>query len=108
MELTPQDSGVERSVDLSEPIVVRLPENPTTGYRWEADVDGAALRVVGDELKTSAVPRGAGGVRVVRFEAVRPGPTTLRLVKRRRWEREATEEFVVPLRVLSPQRDGDA
>jgi predicted secreted protein len=38
-------------------------------------------------------------VRVIAFEAVRDGETSLRLVKRRPWEAEAKDEFSVKLEV---------
>lgn len=98
IELTVVDTGTTRSVHVGERATVRLPENPTTGYRWEADFDGVRLRLVDDRFEGPQSPRGAGGERVLAFEAVLPGPTTLRLAKRRGWgDGEPVEVFVVEL-----------
>ena len=44
MELTDADTGAEHSLDVGQELVVRLPENRTTGYRWDLAVpDGVAL-----------------------------------------------------------------
>jgi inhibitor of cysteine peptidase len=102
MDLSHEDSGTERDVPVGEHIEVRLPENPTTGYRWHADVDEAALRKTHDAYEGAAEPRGAGGTRIMRFEALRPGTVVLHLVKRRSWEQKPTDEFTVQLSVSPP------
>lgn len=79
---------------------VRLPEKPTTGYRWQAASDDACLRLVDDRFDGAQSPRGAGGVRVLVFEAVRAGSASLRLVKCRSWESGTPiEEYEVDLDV---------
>jgi inhibitor of cysteine peptidase len=102
MELTYEDSGSQRDLRVGEQVEIRLPESPTTGYRWQADVDLAALKQTHDGFEGGALPRGAAGVRVMRFEALQPGDATLRLVKQRSWERKPTDEFTARLRVLPP------
>jgi inhibitor of cysteine peptidase len=97
--LTSEDAGGRRSVSVGERIEVRLPERPTTGYRWQADVDASALRQVDDRYEGEAAPRGAAGVRSLTFEALRPGRARLRLASRRAWEGEDDDEFVVDLDV---------
>lgn len=84
---------------MGDQIEVTLPETATTGFVWEPEVAEDALRPVGDERAAPGVPRGAPGTRVLTFEALRPGEAQLRLVKRRSWEPEPTEEFTVRLRV---------
>jgi inhibitor of cysteine peptidase len=103
MELTREDAGGRRSVRVGERIEVRLPERPTTGYRWQPDVDPSVLRQVDDRFDGEAAPRGAGGVRTLAFEALRPGPARLRLASRRAWEGEAVDEFVVDLEITPSQ-----
>jgi inhibitor of cysteine peptidase len=100
LELTVTDTGTTRSVRVGEQATLRLPENPTTGYRWQADYDPTRLRLVDDRFDGAPSPRGAGGERVLTFEAVLDGQTTLRLAKRRTWgDGEATEVFNVELGV---------
>lgn len=98
LELTGEDSGTTRTVRVGERVTLRLPENPTTGYRWQADVDEARLRLVEDRFDGPQTPRGAGGERVLTFEVLLTGSTTLRLANRRSWgDGEPTAEFVVDL-----------
>lgn len=99
MELTKQDSGGRAAARVGEAIVVTLPENPTTGYRWAADVDTAQLQLADDQFEGSTTPRGAGGTRRLTFTASGPGTVHLRLVKKRSWEKEGVEHFEVDLEV---------
>ena len=97
--LTRADHGGRLTVAVGDAVVVTLPERATTGYRWEPDVDPAALRVESAEPAAAAEPRGAPGERVLRVVALRPGPAALRLVLKRSWEAEAAETFEVALDV---------
>ena len=102
IELHHDDTGTRRSVHVGDLTTVRLPESPTTGYRWQPDFDVAALRLVDDRSEGASSARGAGGDRVLVFEAVRPGPAKLRLEKKRSWESgDPIEEFSVELDVQS-------
>lgn len=101
LELDPVHAGSRQALTVGEQAVVRLPESATTGYRWQADYDGAALRLINDRSESAETPRGASGDRILTFEAVRAGPASLHLAKRRSWESEApVEEFTVELDVL--------
>jgi len=71
---------------------LRLPSNPTTGFRWTLRADGAPqLLLLGPEVYT--VPEKAGmvggaGVSTWRFRAVARGETALGLDYARPWEIE--------------------
>jgi inhibitor of cysteine peptidase len=95
LTLTREDTVRSRSVHVGDQIQVRLQENPTTGYRWEPDIDPHVLREVDDRYAGSVDRRGEPGLRVKTFEAVAPGSTQLRLVERRSWETTPSDEFVV-------------
>ncbi len=98
IELTVEDAGTTRAVRVGDRATVRLPENPTTGYRWQTDHDETRLRLVEDRYDGPQSPRGAGGERVLTFEVLLAGPTTLRLANRRAWgDGEPVAEFVVEL-----------
>jgi inhibitor of cysteine peptidase len=100
IELNAADAATSRSVRIGDLATVRLPENPTTGYRWQRGPDDGRLKLVDDRFEGAGVARGAGGERVLVFEAVRAGVTTLRLARRRAWETgEPVEEFSVELDV---------
>ena len=85
-------------------MVVRLPENPTTGYRWQIASEDSCLRMVDDRFEGAQYPRGAGGLRVLAFEAVQAGSLSLQLLKSRSWESgKPIEEFTVNLDVQNPE-----
>ena len=100
IELGPADAGTSRSVRIGDLTIVRLPENPTTGYRWQPDPDDVRLKLVDDRFEGAEVPRGAGGERVLVFEAVGAGSARLHCAMRRSWgSGEPAEEFSVELDV---------
>ncbi|HEY5183710.1 MAG TPA: protease inhibitor I42 family protein [Actinomycetes bacterium] len=108
IELGPADTGTSRSVRVGELTTVRLPESPTTGYRWECDEPGAGLLLVEDRFEGATTPRGSGGERVLVFQAVSTGPATLRLVNRRSWgSADPGEEFSVQFDVQPPALSAD-
>ncbi len=85
IELGEADAGTQHGLKVGDQITVRLPERPTTGYQWEAQFDDLRLRVVDDRFEGPETPRGAGGTRVLVFEATQVGPVKLALSKRRSW-----------------------
>jgi predicted secreted protein len=99
VELRQQDSGGRRSAVVGEKVTVALGENPTTGYRWHADIDELSLRATADHFDGQADTPGASGVRYVTYTTLRPGPARLRLVKQRVWETQPVDEFVIDLEV---------
>jgi inhibitor of cysteine peptidase len=104
LDLGPADAGTHRSARVGDRAEVRLPENPTTGYRWQIASDDSRLRLVDDRFEGAQAPRGAGGVRVLVFEAVQAGSASLRLTKSRSWESgKPIEEFAVDLDVQPPE-----
>lgn len=86
VELT--DSGLGQAVDLSmeDRLVLRLSENPTTGFRWQTSQSGAGeLRLIDDHFESGGAPLlpGAAGHRVLTFSPSRAGSVTLSLVQQR-------------------------
>ncbi|HEY2181029.1 MAG TPA: ImmA/IrrE family metallo-endopeptidase [Solirubrobacteraceae bacterium] len=68
---------------------VRLPEIPTSGYRWDVDVGGAALRPVLDELETDLHAQerlGSALRRHLWWRAIEPGSATMSLRLVRQWQ----------------------
>jgi predicted secreted protein len=99
LRLTRADAGEHYEVRVGTRIEVRLDENPGTGYRWESLIDPQLLRQVGDRYEASPDRPGAPGTRVTTLEAVRPGRTELRFVRRRAWETSPTDEFLVHIEI---------
>lgn len=98
--LGPADDGAEIALAAGEVIELRLPENPTTGFRWA--LDGAltpGLSVLEERFEPPASGRaGAGGVHVWRIAARAGG--ALALACRRGWGAgPPAARFAVTLRV---------
>ena len=101
VEATIADDGHEKQLKKGQTLVVTLEGNPTTGYSWEVvdPLDEQVLRQVGEaEFKAESEALGAGGVQILRFEAVNAGKATLKLVYHRPWEKD-----VEPLETYSLQ-----
>jgi len=83
-------------------LILRLPSNPTTGYRWELQATPEVLRSLGPEVYSSPDRSdlvGAAGHSTWRFQAAAAGEGSLRLVYQRPWEQEPAEEFDCQVRV---------
>lgn len=88
-------------------VLLRLPENPSTGYRWELEpFEPHVIELQADTYQAPpTLAPGAGGVRVFAFLARSGGRTVLlRLRLRRAWEPRgyAVKTFEVTLQVQSP------
>jgi inhibitor of cysteine peptidase len=103
--LTAADNGTTIETRPGTRILVRLPENPTTGYRWTPEQgDERVIAPLSSEYATrpdAAV--GGGGSAVLAFEARAPGEGTIRLKRWRDWEGEGSvrERYEVKVRVRS-------
>jgi inhibitor of cysteine peptidase len=97
VNLSEDDSGGARGLRLGDEVTVVLDENPTTGYRWHADIDTARLQLTDDQYQGAERPVGAGGTRRMTFAPLKAGPARLHLVKRRSWEQAVAEEFDIAL-----------
>ncbi|MFN2159855.1 MAG: protease inhibitor I42 family protein [Anaerolineales bacterium] len=88
VKLDAVDNGSQIELERGQFLEVSLEGNPTTGYSWEAAyLEDQILRQAGDpEFTPETDLIGSGGVQTLRFEAVKSGQTTLKLVYRRPWE----------------------
>ncbi|PTU76108.1 protease inhibitor I42 family protein [Pseudomonas mangrovi] len=83
-------------------LILRLPSNPSTGYRWELLNTPDALRSLGPEVYSSPDKVdmvGAAGHSTWRFQATAAGKGSLRLAYQRPWEPEPIEHFECRLEV---------
>jgi inhibitor of cysteine peptidase len=109
LKLTSADSGKTIEAKNGDDIVVELPENATTGYRWRLE---NADRLT--ELETpprETVPQepgpnalfGRGGVREFRFRTHGPGRGRLGLKYWQEWEGEKSvlQRFTVDINITS-------
>jgi inhibitor of cysteine peptidase len=85
MILTRERSGETIALHKGQQILLSLPENPTTGYRWTFAADGVE---VADEGYAADSQRsvGGGGARTVRLVATRTGDAVVKATLQRSWE----------------------
>ncbi|MDH4209095.1 MAG: protease inhibitor I42 family protein [Anaerolineae bacterium] len=123
IRLSAEDQGRLLQLHEGEVLVISLEANPSTGYGWEVEqasllAQGSATLVqTGDEFlepeptggprnqqETPALPLlGAPTTQVLRFQAVREGKTSLRLVYRRPWENPLPSgTFFLELEAIGP------
>jgi inhibitor of cysteine peptidase len=86
MEVGRDAAGSLLRVPVGTMLDVRVPENPTTGYRWAVEDDDQTVLPLADDDFEPGRAVGAGGTRLLRFRASRPGRASLHLVYRRPWE----------------------
>lgn len=100
--LTGAENGTTVHCRVADEIVVRLPENPTTGFRWQvATIDGP-IEAAGDDFElTPPVAIGSGGTREIRFRALNTGIAAFSLVHGQPWEGEGSvdKRFAVSVEI---------
>jgi inhibitor of cysteine peptidase len=95
-------NGKEISVKAGQEFTVVLPENPTTGYRWRIEKDGAPVcSKIGDSFSPPADSRiGSPGTHEWRFRAAAPGAASIEMRLTRKWNGDSsTRSFALRLLV---------
>ena len=96
------DHGRTVETGVGDVIVVRLPENPTTGYRWSLEpVDESLLEKEEDAfVPESGAAMGSAGTRRFQLRAKSAGTTPISAKHWREWSGEGsvTERFSVQVR----------
>ena len=102
--IDPNSTDQQIDVRVGDSIVVALPENPTTGFRWTIRTD---LLPVAELLSDTFDPVagemfGAPGVRRFTFDATQTGRATLWLENCQEWEPNAAaaDTFSITVAVL--------
>ena len=81
------------SVRAGEQVELEIPENPTTGFRWELSCEPkSAVEMLGSRFLRSTGGVGAGGLRVWTLRISEPATVHLEAALRQRWEPSATPE----------------
>lgn len=87
------------SVRCGDEFKIELESNPSTGYRWHLIFfNKKILKFISSEfVPKTASQIGGGGIERFNFKAIKEGTTSIKLVYKRAWEREATksDEFFV-------------
>ncbi|MDR3531946.1 MAG: protease inhibitor I42 family protein [Rhodopila sp.] len=107
------ESSNGQTIDLvvGQRIEIRLPENPTTGFRWQLMTnDGAVCAAISDVFEEPAGPPGRGGEHSWMFAAAQPGECDIELRYRRRWavSVEHDRTFRIHIRVEGAGHDARA
>jgi inhibitor of cysteine peptidase len=100
--LTSADNGRTIELHVGDEAALRLPENPSTGYRWAVDVaDPNLVRIEERGYLATSERIGAAGEAQWLIKAKAPGATTIKLKRWRQWEgeRSVVERFEIKLRV---------
>ena len=92
--------GARVNLQVGDVVVLRLAENPTTGYRWDV-VAAQGLELEADDFVSAAgAGSGGGGQRALRFKANAVGTSQLETVLRRSWSQEpAQKRFTITLAI---------
>ena len=101
--LTQSDEGKSIQVNPDDYVIVRLTENPTTGYSWAIDRINSEIvsPVASDYAADSHSGIGGGGRRVLAFKAVKAGSSPISLKLWRKWEgdKSVRQHFKVTIQV---------
>jgi inhibitor of cysteine peptidase len=103
-QLTSVNNGQTIRIAQGTSVELRLPENPSTGYRWTLVAPPPSVAVVEEEYSSSGSMPGSGGERRWTFQAITPGTATLQFKRWRAWEGEASvvERFTLTLEITAP------
>jgi inhibitor of cysteine peptidase len=87
MELVDPVADTQLEMAIGARLVVRLAENPTTGYRWRHTLtEQGVIERLEDEYVSHGHLPGSPGSRSISFRALRPGSTAIEFLLRRSWE----------------------
>ena len=98
LNLTEQDNGGQISARAGEEVILRLPENVTTGFRWAVEDANPKLELASATHESSrSAALGASGQALFRFRVIGTGSEKLSLKYWRQWEGDASivKRFVV-------------
>lgn len=103
--LTEADKGKTTDVPQGTEVLIRLKENPSTGYRWTFDQnDDTVLPLQTSNFSsTPGAAVGASGTRIFTFTAGQPGTVHLQLKLWREWQGNSSiiERYDVNIQVHS-------
>lgn len=98
--LSIEDGGREVSIAKGDVIEIRLPENPTTGFRWDMPpADGVEIVADTYDISSNAAV-GAASVRVFRLKAKAAGRVRLELKRHQQWETTGQADLEFSLDIL--------
>ena len=101
-ELLREHNGQTVELHRGDTLVIRLPDNPTTGFRWAVDsFDSEVMTRLQEEYSSASSAIGGGGLRRFAFQASSTGSSVIALKLWRSWEGEGSvrSRFQVTVKV---------
>jgi inhibitor of cysteine peptidase len=102
-QLNESSNGQEIELSCGQRFEIRLPENPTTGFRWSIVSNGEPACIALDNAyePPDALAHGQEGTHYWRFETAQAGEGTIELVYQRSWEhgKNPARRFTLHVRV---------
>lgn len=87
LELVDPAGDAQLKMAVGARLVVRLAENPTTGYRWRHTLtEQGIVEWLEDDYAADSASRGSGGRRSISFCSLHPGSTVIQFELKRAWE----------------------
>ena len=105
ISLTDKNAGQTVKIAVGQTLHVRLPSNPSTGYRWSAAVSPAGpLAPAGAATYQASSPGlpGGGGAQTFPYHAVAAGTVHLSFDYARSWEHVAPAKHIAVTIVVTP------
>jgi inhibitor of cysteine peptidase len=91
VSLTEADANSSRTVGLDQTVTLRLPENPSTGYRWSIEITPPNAAVVsGTRWISAGSGVGASGTREFEIITKQVGTIIIRAKLWREWQGEGS------------------
>ena len=85
--ITEGHNGGVVTARVGDSVLLKLGENPTTGFRWSLSaMDSHLLALTGDEFQPASAGIGGGGLRVFRFLTRSTGTAGIEVRLGRSWE----------------------
>src|SRR5437763_15490512 len=107
IEIDQNANGRDVHLCVGDELKLALPENRSSGYRWELVHDpGSGLRITGDAFEPgSALWPGSPGAHYWIFQACEVIRTTLELQSKRSWDDVPSSKSFQCTVVIAPSRD---
>lgn len=90
LTLQAQENGIDKKLKVDDQMIIELPANPTTGFRWQVEYDKSYLDFLGEDYRTDKKPGdrrvGVGGTSSFTFHALKHGRTKVILKYQHPWE----------------------
>ncbi len=106
IDLSEADNGKLIDVDMDQKVLLRLPENPSTGYTWSIEATEGIQVQNSRFLPSSAQMIGTPGQHLWTLKPLRPGDLSVRAKLWHEWEGDQSvqQRFEVTLRAQRRDR----